>query len=64
MIVMCGFSTNWSHVLEKSNVNLANCEYVIINNLGIEIGKAFGMSASGAQGIALAFVHFAGLTVF
>ena len=62
MIVMCGFSTNWSHVLGKSNVNLANCEYVIINNLGVEIGKAFGMSASGAQGIGLAFAHFAGLT--
>ena len=54
MIVMCGFST----VLRKSNVNLANCEYVIINNLGAKIGKVFGMSA----GISLVFAHLAELT--
>lgn len=62
MIVMCGFSTNWQAILGKHNVNLANCEYVLINNLGIEVGKAFGLSTAGAVGIGKLFSHFAGLT--
>lgn len=62
MIVMCGFSTNWTSILGKSNVNLANCEYVLINNLGIEVGKAFGLSATAATAVGQAFSHFAGLT--
>ena len=39
MNVMCDFSTNWNQVLGKNHVNLANCEYVIISNLGYELGS-------------------------
>ena len=62
MIVMCGFTTNWKAILGKGNVNLANCEYVLINNLGLEVGKAFGLSRAAAAGIGRLFSHFAGLT--
>lgn len=62
MIIMCGFSTNWNQILGKSNVDLANCEYVIINNLGVEIGKELGLSHAASLGIGQAFAHFTGLT--
>lgn len=62
MIVMCGFSTNWTAILGSKNVNLANCEYILINNLGVEVGKAFGLSSVGAVKIGSLFSHFAGLT--
>lgn len=47
-ILVCGVSANWSSILGKKNVNLANVEYVLINNLGLTIGAKFGMTHSGA----------------
>lgn len=63
MIIMCGFSTNWNQVLGKNHVDLANCEYVIISNLGYELGKGFVLSTGSALNIGSLFAHFACLTV-
>ena len=62
LITMCGISTNWHSVLGKSSVDLANCEYVLINNLGIEVGKAFGLSGTAALGIGKFFSHITALS--
>ena len=62
LITMCGISTNWHSVLGKSSVDLANCEYVLINNLGIEVGKAFGLSGAAALGIGKLFSHITALS--
>ena len=62
LITMCGISTNWHSVLGKSSVDLANCEYVLINNLGIEVGKAFGLSGTAALGIGKLFSHITALS--
>ena len=62
LIVMCGISTNWHSVMGKSSVDLANCEYVLINNLGIEVGKAFGLSGTAALGIGKLFSHITALS--
>ena len=35
-------------MLGKAHVNLANVEYVLINNMGLTLGKALGLSSSGA----------------
>ena len=61
LITMCGISTNWHSVLGKSSVDLANCEYVLINNLGIEVGKAFGLGTA-ALGIGKLFSHITALS--
>ena len=40
---------------------LDNVEYVLINNLGVETGKAFGLSHSASLTLGAAFSRFAGL---
>lgn len=47
-IFLCGVSANWEQVLGKSHVNLANVEYVLINNMGLTVGAKLGLSHSGA----------------
>lgn len=59
VIFLCGISTNWNAILGKSNVNLANVEYVIINNLGLEVGKGFGMSHVSSLLLGRIFSHIA-----
>lgn len=60
-IFMCGVAVNWSKDLSSSKVDLANVEYVLINNLGIVTGQSLGMSHSGALALGTAFSRFAGL---
>lgn len=38
-IFMCGVTTNWHEVLGKKSVDLANVEYVLINNMGLVAGS-------------------------
>lgn len=47
-IVACGFSANWLHDLGGKSTNLANVEYVLINNLGVTLGDKLGFSHAGA----------------
>lgn len=47
-IFLCGVSTNWENVLGRSHVNLANVEYVLINNMGLTVGAKLGMSHHAA----------------
>ena len=42
-------------------VDLANVEYVLINNLGVVTGKSLGLSQSASLAIGSAFSHFAGI---
>ena len=58
---MCGVAANWSSELSGKNVDLANVEYVLINNLGVETGKAFGLSHSVSLTLGATFSRFAGL---
>lgn len=59
-ILMCGVAANWSSELSGKNVDLANVEYVLINNLGVETGKAFGLSHSASLTLGATFSRFAG----
>lgn len=57
VIFICGISTNWAAVLGNDNVNLANVEYVVINNLGLEIGKGLGLSLAASELLGRIFSH-------
>lgn len=60
-ILMCGVAVNWNHSLSGKNVDLANVEYVLINNLGVVTGHALGLSSSASLGLGAAFSRFAGI---
>lgn len=61
-IFLCGVTANWHHLLGKSSVNLANVEYVLINNMGYVMGIKFGLSHSVALTIGRIFSQFTALT--
>ena len=60
-IFMCGVAVNWNKDLGVKGVDLANVEYVLINNLGVVTGKSLGLSHSASLAIGSAFSHFAGI---
>lgn len=41
-ILLCGVFVNWTNVLSSENVHMGNAAYVIMNNLGYQLGQAFG----------------------
>lgn len=45
-IFCVGIFTNWNDILSSDLVHKGNCSYVIMNNLGYQIGAAFGASAN------------------
>ena len=45
-IFCVGIFTNWSETLSAATVHKGNASYVIMNNLGYQIGSAFGASQS------------------
>ncbi|WP_298842854.1 glutamate/gamma-aminobutyrate family transporter YjeM [Clostridium sp.] len=63
-IFLVGIFTNWSLVMDDKSVNLANCGYVVMSNLGYSLGNAFG--ASNAMSIAMGhgLARFVGLSMF
>ena len=60
-IFMCGVAVNWNKELGVKGVDLANVEYVLINNLGVVTGHSLGLSESASLAIGSAFSHFAGI---
>ena len=47
-IFLWGISTNWNHVINHPDVNLGNITYVLMQNLGLELGNAFHLSTQTA----------------
>ncbi len=62
-ILLCGMFTNWK-VLAGPSVHMANVAYVIMQNLGYQLGLSFGL----AQGLALTLgawvARFFGFSMF
>jgi amino acid transporter len=63
-IFACGMFTNWSEVLSGQNVNMANVAYVLMQNLGYQLGIAFGTSQSVALTMGAWVARFVGLSMF
>ena len=63
-ILMVGLCTNWSSVLSSPEVSRANVSYVVIRNLGVQLGNVFGMSAASADILGTWFARYIGLAMF
>ncbi|MDT7014343.1 glutamate/gamma-aminobutyrate family transporter YjeM [Lactobacillus sp. PFC-70] len=63
-IFLWGVSTNWTQILGKSEVNLGNITYVLMNNLGLVLGHSLGVSAGTAVGLGHLFARLTGLSMF
>lgn len=63
VLVFCvGSFINWNDTLAVDNVNLANVQYIIMNNLGYQIGDLFGGPAV-AETLGNLFTRFYSLAV-
>ena len=63
-IFLWGISTNWQHVLGGNQVNLGNITYVLMNNLGVVLGRSLNLSTATATILGTLFARFAGLSMF
>lgn len=62
-ILFVGFFTNWNSILTVGNVNMANVAYIVLNNLGIQIGNVLGFSQGNAVILGNFFARFIGLSM-
>lgn len=63
-IFACGMFTNWNNILNVDGVHLANVVYILIRNLGYQLGLAFGFSETASVTMGLWFSRFVGLSMF
>jgi amino acid transporter len=63
-IFLTGIFTNWSDVLASKQVHMGNVAYVIMNNLGYQLGQAFGLSQAVSVTIGNWLARFVGLSMF
>ncbi len=63
-IFACGMFTNWKEVLSSDTVNMANVAYVVVQNLGVQIGQALNLSPEVSITMGAWFARFAGLSMF
>lgn len=63
-IFACGMFTNWNEILSSENVNMANVAYIVIQNLGYQLGQVFNMSQAASMTMGAWFARFVGLSMF
>lgn len=63
-LLLWGVTTNWETILSGDKVNLGNITYVMMNNLGVEFGKAIGISGASAHVMGEWFARITGLSMF
>lgn len=63
-IFACGMFTNWNTILNSDNVHLGNVAYVLMKNLGYQIGIGFGTSEAVALSIGSWTARLVGLSMF
>lgn len=62
-IFLCGIFTNWNEVLSSSNVHMGNVAYVLMENLGYQLGVALGVSQDTAITIGLMMSRYMGISM-
>lgn len=62
-IFCVGVFTNWESFLSGDNIHMGNAAYAIMNNLGVQLGQVFGMSASAAATLGDWIARFVGLSM-
>ncbi len=63
-ILFIGFFINWNNILNGQDVNMANVSYIVIKNLGIEIGKSLNLSQNNIDILGSLFARYIGLSMF
>lgn len=63
-IFACGMFTNWNDILNFENVHLGNVAYILMKNLGYQIGIGFGYSEAIALNIGSWVARLVGLSMF
>ncbi|PHO07504.1 glutamate/gamma-aminobutyrate family transporter YjeM [Thermoanaerobacterium thermosaccharolyticum] len=63
-IFLIGIFTNWKDVLSSDKINLANVAYVIMNNLGYQLGLSLGMGQATAVVIGNWVARIVGMSMF
>lgn len=64
MIFFWGISANWQKDLGGSDVNLGNITYILMNNLGIQLGNALDLSYATSLILGNIMTRFAGIGMF
>ncbi|MEW8956046.1 glutamate/gamma-aminobutyrate family transporter YjeM [Clostridium sp.] len=63
-IFLCGIFINWDNALSGNNVHMGNVAYVIMKNLGFEIGRALNLSQASSLILGAWVARFVGLSMF
>ncbi|KRQ87570.1 Inner membrane transporter YjeM [Caloramator mitchellensis] len=63
-ILLVGIFTNWTKVINVEGVHLGNAGYVVMGNLGYQMGLAFGASEAAAVALGQWISRFVGLSMF
>jgi amino acid transporter len=63
-IFMVGIFTNWADVLSSENVHMGNAAYVVMANLGYQLGQGFGMAEAASLTLGAWVARFVGLSMF
>jgi amino acid transporter len=63
-IFFVGIFTNWTDILSSEGVHMGNVSYVVMNNLGYQLGQAFGAAEATSVVIGAWVARFVGLSMF
>lgn len=62
-IFACGIFTKWDIILSGENVNLSNVVYILMNNLGVQLGLSIGLSEIVSIKIGIWVARFVGIAM-
>ena len=63
-IFACGIFINWGSVLSDKSINMANVCYVIMQNLGVQIGLSMGLTHTATMALGAWMARITGLSMF
>lgn len=63
-IFLVGIFTNWNSVLASNKVNLGNVAYLVMQNLGYQIGTGLGLGQQGSLILGAWVARLVGLSMF
>ncbi|SFA84799.1 glutamate/gamma-aminobutyrate family transporter YjeM [Clostridium frigidicarnis] len=63
-IFLCGIFVNWGEVLSFNTVHMGNVAYVMMKNLGVEIGLGLGLTQTASLSMGVWVARFVGISMF
>lgn len=62
-IFLCGIFTNWEAILSDPSIHMGNVAYVLMENLGFQLGQALGMTETVSATIGLWMSRYMGISM-